>query len=94
MRPGRHRHRAGRPAFSSRPAGDAARLAELVARVDAGELTIDVGERRPLADLADVHDAAVAGRLPGKVVLSWCRERTGPVPGRERGRSGRVSGRA
>ncbi|OLT11254.1 NADPH:quinone reductase [Actinomadura sp. CNU-125] len=49
---------------------DAARLAELVALVDAGELTIDVGERRPLAELADVHDAAVAGRLPGKVVLT------------------------
>lgn len=48
---------------------DAAQLTELVARVDAGELTIDVGERRPLADLAAVHDAAVAGRLPGKVVL-------------------------
>ncbi|WP_026403179.1 NADP-dependent oxidoreductase [Actinomadura rifamycini] len=48
---------------------DAAQLAGLVARVDAGELTIDVGERRPLADLAAVHDAAVAGRLPGKVVL-------------------------
>ncbi|MEV5829208.1 hypothetical protein AB0L25_26975 [Spirillospora sp. NPDC052242] len=48
---------------------DAARLAELVARVDAGEPTIDVGARRPLADLAAVHDAAVAGRLPGKVVL-------------------------
>jgi NADPH:quinone reductase-like Zn-dependent oxidoreductase len=48
---------------------DAAQLAELVARVDAGDLKIDVAERRPLADLAAVHDAAVAGRLAGKTVL-------------------------
>jgi NADPH:quinone reductase-like Zn-dependent oxidoreductase len=48
---------------------DAALLAELVSRVDAGELRIDVAERRPLADLAVVHDAAVAGRLAGKTVL-------------------------
>ncbi|RKN10940.1 NADP-dependent oxidoreductase [Streptomyces radicis] len=49
--------------------GDAAQLAELVALVDAGELRIGVAERRPLADLAVVHDAAVAGRLAGKTVL-------------------------
>ncbi|POM25618.1 Zinc-type alcohol dehydrogenase-like protein [Actinomadura rubteroloni] len=49
---------------------DAAQLAELVARVDAGELTIDVAERRPLADLAAVHDEAAAGLLRGKVVLT------------------------
>ncbi|MDQ7909982.1 NADP-dependent oxidoreductase [Phytohabitans sp. ZYX-F-186] len=48
---------------------DAAQLAELVARVDAGDLTIDVAERRPLADLAAVHDRAVAGELPGKTIL-------------------------
>ena len=48
---------------------DAARLAELVARVDAGELTIDVAQRRPVTDLAAVHDEAVAGGLPGKVIL-------------------------
>jgi NADPH:quinone reductase-like Zn-dependent oxidoreductase len=48
---------------------DAARLAELVARVDAGDLTIDVAGRRPLTDLAAIHDEAVAGRLPGKIVL-------------------------
>jgi NADPH:quinone reductase-like Zn-dependent oxidoreductase len=48
---------------------DAALLAELVARVDAGDLQIDVAERRPLADLAAVHDEAVAGRLAGKTVL-------------------------
>ena len=49
---------------------DAAQLAELVARVDAGDLKIDVAERRPLADLAAVHDQAAAGRLPGKTVLT------------------------
>jgi hypothetical protein len=27
-------------------------------------------ERRPLADLAAVHDRAAAGRLPGKTVLT------------------------
>jgi NADPH:quinone reductase-like Zn-dependent oxidoreductase len=48
---------------------DAARLAELVDRVDAGELRVEVSERRPLADLAAVHDDAVAGRLTGKTVL-------------------------
>jgi NADPH:quinone reductase-like Zn-dependent oxidoreductase len=49
---------------------DAAQLGELVARVDAGELAIDVGQRRPLADLAAVHDQSAAGRLPGgKTIL-------------------------
>ena len=48
---------------------DAAQLGELVARVDAGELTIDVAQRRPLTDLAAVHDEAAAGELPGKTVL-------------------------
>jgi NADPH:quinone reductase-like Zn-dependent oxidoreductase len=49
---------------------DAAQLAELVARVDAGVLEIEVAERRPLADLAAVHDQAAAGRLAGKTVLT------------------------
>jgi NADPH:quinone reductase-like Zn-dependent oxidoreductase len=49
---------------------DAAQLGELVARVDAGDLTIDVAQRRPLADLPAVHDQSAAGRLPGgKTVL-------------------------
>jgi NADPH:quinone reductase-like Zn-dependent oxidoreductase len=48
---------------------DASQLAELVARVDAGALEIEVAERRPLADLAAVHDQAAAGRLAGKTVL-------------------------
>jgi NADPH:quinone reductase-like Zn-dependent oxidoreductase len=49
---------------------DAAQLAELVARVDAGDLKIEVAERRPLTELAAVHDQAVAGRLAGKTVLT------------------------
>jgi NADPH:quinone reductase-like Zn-dependent oxidoreductase len=48
---------------------DAAQLAELVAQVDAGDLKIDVAERRPLADLAAVHAEAAAGHLAGKTVL-------------------------
>ena len=48
---------------------DAAELAGLVARVDAGDLKIDVAQRRPLTDLAAVHHEADAGRLPGKTVL-------------------------
>jgi NADPH:quinone reductase-like Zn-dependent oxidoreductase len=49
---------------------DAAQLAELVARVDAGDLAIHVGTRRPLTDLAAVHDEAATGRLAGKTVLT------------------------
>jgi NADPH:quinone reductase-like Zn-dependent oxidoreductase len=48
---------------------DAAQLARLVSRVDAGDLSIDVTDRRPLADLSVVHDQAVAGQLTGKTVL-------------------------
>lgn len=49
---------------------DAAQLAELVARVDAGRLRIHVADRRPVAELAAVHEAAGAGRLAGKTVLT------------------------
>jgi NADPH:quinone reductase-like Zn-dependent oxidoreductase len=49
---------------------DAAQLGELVARIDAGDLTIDVAERRSLTDLAAVHDQAAAGQLPGKTILT------------------------
>ena len=49
---------------------DATQLAALVARVDADALKIEVAERRPLADLAAVHDEAAAGRLAGKTVLT------------------------
>ena len=48
---------------------DAARLASLVTRVDSGELKIHVAARRPLTDLAAVHDEAVTGQLAGRTVL-------------------------
>ncbi|BCJ36440.1 NADPH:quinone reductase [Actinocatenispora thailandica] len=48
---------------------DAAQLAELVARVDAGTLRIDVADRRPLADLPAVHADYAAGRLAGRTIL-------------------------
>jgi hypothetical protein len=48
---------------------DAGELAELVRRVDAGDLVVDVAERPPVSELAVVHDLAVSGGLPGKVVL-------------------------
>lgn len=48
---------------------DAAQLAGLVNQVDAGQLSIDVADRRPLSDIAAVHAAADAGRLAGKTIL-------------------------
>jgi NADPH:quinone reductase-like Zn-dependent oxidoreductase len=48
---------------------DPDQLANLVAMVDAGELHVDVAERRPLNELSAVHARADAGALPGKVVL-------------------------
>jgi NADPH:quinone reductase-like Zn-dependent oxidoreductase len=48
---------------------DAKQLSELVARVDRGELIVDVTERVPLTDLASVHVRAAAGTLSGKVIV-------------------------
>jgi NADPH:quinone reductase-like Zn-dependent oxidoreductase len=48
---------------------DAAQLTELSARVDRGELSVDVAERVSLADLASVHARAAEGKLGGKVVV-------------------------
>lgn len=48
---------------------DAAQLAGLVSSVDAGELQIDVADRRPVTESAAVHDASDAGRLAGKTIL-------------------------
>jgi NADPH:quinone reductase-like Zn-dependent oxidoreductase len=48
---------------------DAAHLAELVGRVDAGQLHIDVADRRPLTEVAAVHDDSDANRLPGKTIM-------------------------
>jgi NADPH:quinone reductase-like Zn-dependent oxidoreductase len=49
--------------------GDADQLAGLVAKVDAGELRVDVAERVPLRELRSVHARADAGALSGKVVI-------------------------
>ncbi|WP_322936880.1 NADP-dependent oxidoreductase [Nocardioides bizhenqiangii] len=48
---------------------DAHQLSELVARVDRGELVVDVAEQVALPDLASVHSRAAAGTLTGKVVI-------------------------
>ncbi|TQS42547.1 NADP-dependent oxidoreductase [Cryptosporangium phraense] len=48
---------------------DAAQLAELAERIDAGSLRIDVADRRRLQDLAAVQDEGAAGRLPGKTIV-------------------------
>jgi NADPH:quinone reductase-like Zn-dependent oxidoreductase len=49
---------------------DAAQLAEIVRRIDAGQVTVHVTGRYPLADLARVYDRAAAGELHGKVVIT------------------------
>jgi NADPH:quinone reductase-like Zn-dependent oxidoreductase len=50
---------------------DGAQLGELAARVDAGDLTVDVAQRRPLADLPALHDQSATGQLPaGKTILT------------------------
>ena len=48
---------------------DADQLSHLVALVDSGELRVDVAERAPLTELAEVHARAATGALPGKVVI-------------------------
>jgi NADPH:quinone reductase-like Zn-dependent oxidoreductase len=48
---------------------DAHQLTGLVAKIDAGELHVDIAERFPLAELSAVHARADAGTLRGKVVI-------------------------
>lgn len=43
-------------------------LAQLVALVDNGELTVDVAERVPLSELPRIHAKAAAGEIHGKIV--------------------------
>jgi NADPH:quinone reductase-like Zn-dependent oxidoreductase len=43
-------------------------LAQLVALVDSGELTVNVAERVPLSELPAIHVRAAAGGLRGKVI--------------------------
>ncbi|ROP65303.1 NADP-dependent oxidoreductase [Curtobacterium sp. PhB115] len=45
------------------------RLAQLVALVDAGELTVEVTRRIPLEELTALHAEASEGRISGKVVV-------------------------
>lgn len=47
---------------------DAAQLAELVSRVDRGELRVEIARRVPLSDLPAIHAESTAGTLRGKVV--------------------------
>lgn len=48
---------------------DAGQLTELAARVDRGELAVDVAERVALRELPSVHARAAVGALRGKVVV-------------------------
>jgi NADPH:quinone reductase-like Zn-dependent oxidoreductase len=48
---------------------DATQLAELAARVDRGELTVDIAERVAMTDLVSIHTRAADGTLTGKVVV-------------------------
>jgi NADPH:quinone reductase-like Zn-dependent oxidoreductase len=49
---------------------DAGQLAEIVRRIDAGTVTVDVSARHPLAEVARVHELSAAGNLRGKVVIT------------------------
>jgi NADPH:quinone reductase-like Zn-dependent oxidoreductase len=48
---------------------DTTQLAELAARADRGDLTINIAERVPMTDLGSVHARAADGNLTGKVVV-------------------------
>ena len=48
---------------------DAAQLANLVAKVDAGELQVNVTARYPLTELGHVHELGAAGTFSGKVLI-------------------------
>lgn len=48
---------------------DPAQLANLVAQVNHGTLTVHVAERAPLPDLPKIHTRAAAGNLHGKVII-------------------------
>jgi NADPH:quinone reductase-like Zn-dependent oxidoreductase len=48
---------------------DAAQLAEIVKRVEAGTLHLDISDRRPLAETPIVHEQSESGAVRGRVVL-------------------------
>jgi NADPH:quinone reductase-like Zn-dependent oxidoreductase len=45
-------------------------LAQLVALVDRGELTVEVARRVPLAELPAIHRQATAGTVRGKIIAT------------------------
>lgn len=53
--------------------GDASQLTEIVAKIDAGQLRVDVANRVSFAEIASIHEASDLGILRGKFVLT-------PVP--------------
>lgn len=48
---------------------DATQLRELAARVDRGELTVDIAERVPMTELASLHTRVANGTLHGKAIV-------------------------
>jgi len=48
---------------------DAAQLAQIVDRIDAGHVRLDISERRPLAETRFVHQNSNAGAVRGRIVL-------------------------
>ena len=49
--------------------GETAQLAQIVSRIDGGQLTVDISASYPLSETATVHVRAAAGELRGKVLL-------------------------
>jgi NADPH:quinone reductase-like Zn-dependent oxidoreductase len=48
---------------------DPAQLARIVALVDAGDLTVDIAEAHPLAELASIHHRSETGQTRGKIII-------------------------
>ncbi|WP_431904931.1 NADP-dependent oxidoreductase [Nonomuraea sp. bgisy101] len=55
------------PHFVTR--NDPAQLRELVALIDAGDLSLDIAQTLPLSDLPAVHARSEAGQTRGKIIL-------------------------
>jgi NADPH:quinone reductase-like Zn-dependent oxidoreductase len=49
---------------------DTTQLAEIVRRIDAGTVTVDISARFPLAEIAAVHELSASGGIRGKVVIT------------------------
>lgn len=48
---------------------DPAQLSAIAAKIDAGELKVDVSSTHSLSNLAHVHELSAAGKIRGKVIL-------------------------